>query len=150
MGPIYSPPLIETYKSWGGGRNEVFSPNDYKQDLVNNRSYRFRTTRRKPIRNLERLHHTLRYKDIQRPIVTYSFLGILTHSFLCRNNTRCYNIGGLLNSTFCFRFYYPFGKPETQQQWDTIVKTITDFFMSLPNSQASKHHFGQIAKVTMS
>lgn len=46
-----------------------------------------------------------------------------------------------------YRFYYPFGKPETQQQWDTIVKAITDFFLSLPNSQASKHHFGQIAKV---
>jgi len=49
---------------------------------------------------------------------------------------------------FC-RFYYPFGKPESQLQWDSIVKTITDFFLSLPNSQASKHHFGQIAKVTI-
>lgn len=45
------------------------------------------------------------------------------------------------------RFYYPFGKPESQQQWDTIVKTVTDFFFSLPNSQASKQHFGQISKV---
>ncbi|XP_060867798.1 serine/threonine-protein phosphatase 2A regulatory subunit B'' subunit alpha isoform X2 [Metopolophium dirhodum] len=50
-------------------------------------------------------------------------------------------------NVFIPRFYYPFGKPESQQQWDTIVKTITDFFMSLPNSQASKHHFGQIAKL---
>lgn len=50
---------------------------------------------------------------------------------------------------FWYRFYYPFGKPESQLQWDSIVKTITDFFLSLPNSQASKHHFGQIAKVTI-
>lgn len=118
---------------------------------VNNRLYRFRTTQRKPIRNLERLHHTLRYKDIQRLTVTYSFLGMVTHLFLCGNDTtRCHNIECVLNLISCFRFYYPFGKPESQQQWDTIVKTITDFFMSLPNSQASKHHFGQIAKVIMS
>lgn len=49
-----------------------------------------------------------------------------------------------------FRFYYPFGKPESQQQWETIVNAITDYFLSLPNSQASKHHFGQIAKVKYS
>lgn len=29
MGPIYSPPLIESHKSCGGGGKEVFSPNDY-------------------------------------------------------------------------------------------------------------------------
>ncbi|XP_025418431.1 uncharacterized protein LOC112689118 isoform X2 [Sipha flava] len=50
-------------------------------------------------------------------------------------------------NVFIPRFYYPFGKPESQQQWDIIVKTITDFFLSLPNSQASKHHFGQISKL---
>ncbi|VVC40182.1 EF-Hand 1, calcium-binding site,EF-hand domain pair,EF-hand domain [Cinara cedri] len=50
-------------------------------------------------------------------------------------------------NVFIPRFYYPFGKPESQQQWDTVVKTITDFFLSLPNSQASKHHFGQISKL---
>lgn len=53
----------------------------------------------------------------------------------------------LFSSSLRRRFYYPFGKPESQQQWDTIVKTITDYFVSLPNSHASKHHFGQIAKV---
>ncbi|XP_050421752.1 serine/threonine-protein phosphatase 2A regulatory subunit B'' subunit alpha-like isoform X2 [Adelges cooleyi] len=50
-------------------------------------------------------------------------------------------------NVFIPRFYYPFGKPENQQHWDTIANTITDFFQSLPNSQAAKHHFGQIAKL---
>ncbi|XP_050538247.1 serine/threonine-protein phosphatase 2A regulatory subunit B'' subunit beta isoform X2 [Daktulosphaira vitifoliae] len=50
-------------------------------------------------------------------------------------------------NVFIPRFYYPFGKPESQQQWDSIAKTITEFFQSLPNSQAAKHHFGQIAKL---
>jgi len=76
------------------------------------------------------------------------FIPRYKYLFVCCNNQWYYNIKDVLNSTFCFRFYYPFGKPESQQQWDTIVKTITDFFMSLPNSQASKHHFGQIAKVS--
>lgn len=53
----------------------------------------------------------------------------------------------IIKFKFINRFYYPFGKPENQQQWDIFVKTITDFFLSLPNSQASKHHFGQISKV---
>lgn len=71
----------------------------------------------------------------------YSFLGMQSFKDFCKNN---YSFSIFI----CGRFYYPFGKPESQQQWETIVKSVSDFFLSLPNSQASKHHFGQIAKVS--
>lgn len=61
---------------WKKGR--VFSKWFYYiKDCVNNPSYRFRITQRKPIKSLERLRHTLRYKDIRKPTVTYSFLGMI-------------------------------------------------------------------------
>lgn len=71
----------------------------------------------------------------------YSFLGMYSFKAFYENDNSFLFF-------YFFRFYYPFGKPESQQQWETIVKSVSDFFLSLPNSQASKHHFGQIAKVS--
>jgi hypothetical protein len=45
------------------------------------------------------------------------------------------------------RFYYPTGRPISKEQLDASLLRLAATFQQLPNCQASREHFGTIAKV---
>jgi hypothetical protein len=46
-----------------------------------------------------------------------------------------------------YRFYYPTGRPISKEQLDASLLRLAATFQQLPNCQASREHFGTIAKV---
>jgi len=49
---------------------------------------------------------------------------------------------------FFARFYFPMGRPNSKEQLESVLQRISNAFHQLANCQATREHFGPIAKVS--
>lgn len=83
----------------------------------------------------------------------YSFLllSVLHSSWFCRLFFSFWRLVLFWNAFYSphmvRRFYYPTGRPISKEQLDASLLRLAATFQQLPNCQASREHFGTIAKV---